>query len=491
MNVFKNFLYNAGYQLLIIVVPFILSPYVSRVIGPEGVGTYSYTYSITALTALFANLGVLKYGNREIAGCRDNREKCSRIFAELMSMKIACGIVVVTCFLLYIRFFAGKYRTAFFMQIPVILSYVADVSWVFWGMQEFRKTALVSSAVKLLSVVFVFVFVRTGNDTEIYILILASSMLLVQLILWAFLPRYIDIRLSLRFLANRHWKSMVLLFFPVLARYLYITMDKIMIGRMVGITEVGYYENVQSITTTLVHVLTALGDVIMPQMTLYFGQKKKEEAERLFAAAFHLSTFLAVGMMFGLIGVADSFVPWFYGDKFTASVPLLMTVAPLVLLTGYSDLIRNVFLLPQYKDREYMIALAAGAGANFLINFALIPRMKSTGAVIGTLAAEFLVLAIQTVFVQREFRVIRYLRKTVVYCILGALILIPCRGIREITENLTARVILDVAAGGLLYSGCVFLYLRQFEKTVFATISSQMLRMIPCRKGRDGRKDDR
>ena len=117
--------------------------------------------------------------------------------------------------------------------------------------------------------------------------------------------------------------------------------------------------------------------------------------------------------------------------------------------------------------------------------------MKSTGAVIGTLAAEFLVLAIQTAFVQREFRVIRYLRKTVVYCILGALILIPCRGIREITENLTARVILDVAAGGMLYSGCVFLYLRQFEKTVFATISSQMLRMIPCRTGRDGRKDDR
>ena len=57
MKVLKNFFYNVGYQILIIIVPLILAPYISRVVGPDGVGTYSYTYSIVTLFGLIAKLG--------------------------------------------------------------------------------------------------------------------------------------------------------------------------------------------------------------------------------------------------------------------------------------------------------------------------------------------------------------------------------------------------------------------------------------------------
>ena len=423
---------------------------------------------------------MLKYGNREISGCRNDREKCSQIFTELMSIKLVCGLAVLGAFLCYSHFFSGNYETVFYLQIPNLLYYVLDVTWVFWGMQEFRITTVVGSIAKVLSVVLIFAFVKTGADTNRYIFILAVSTLAIQIIFWMLLPRYIDLKLSLKNIWNRHWKSMVILFFPVLARYLYITTDKIMIGQMSGMTEVGYYENVQSVTTTLIHVLTALGDVIMPQMTLYFSQKRAKEAERLFEAAFHLITFLAVGIMFGFIGVADTFIPWFYGDKFVSSAPLLKMIAPLVLLTGYSDMIRNVFLLPQYKDREYLVALAGGAVLNIFINFQLIPHMQSTGAVIGTLAAELFVLVVQTWFVRGNFRILHYLKKTVIYCALGALILIPCYFIRSLTDSLMLNTFLDVTAGGILYTGCVLIYIRFFERQMFDVLAEKILR--PGRK---------
>ena len=94
MNVIKNFFYNVGYQILIIIVPLILAPYISRVVGPDGVGTYSYTYSIVTLFGLFANLGMAKYGNREISKCGDDREKRTQVFSELLSVKLSCSIIV-------------------------------------------------------------------------------------------------------------------------------------------------------------------------------------------------------------------------------------------------------------------------------------------------------------------------------------------------------------------------------------------------------------
>lgn len=177
-------------------------------------------------------------------------------------------------------------------------------------------------------------------------------------------------------------------------------MDRIMIGNMVGITEVGYYENVQSITLTAVTVLTAIGDVVMPRMTLLYDQRETEKARELFYGVFHVVSFLAVGIMFGFIAVADDFIPWFYGVKFESCILLLQMIAPVVLFAGYSDLIRNVFLLPKYMDKEYVIALLSGAAVNFAINYVLIGQFGSAGAIVGTVCAEMLVMIVQLWFVK-------------------------------------------------------------------------------------------
>lgn len=477
MNLIKNFFYNMSYQVLLIIVPFIVSPYVSRTVGPEGIGIYSYTYAVTVIFGLFVNLGVLKYGNREITLCGEDREARSRVFAELMWIKILSSIVVISVFLCYVNWFGGSYRRAFFLQIFTLLSFTLDVSWVFWGMQQFRITTIVCSLVKLLSVVLIFAFVRNGSDTYVYVLVLTITNFLVPFILWFYLPRYINFHFSVRFLFNRHWKSMVLLFFPYLARHLYIFMDKIMLGNIVGIMEVGYYEIAQSVSNTMVCVLIALSDVVMPQITLYFSNEENKKIVQLFEIIFHAITFLGVGMMYGLIGVAGTFVPWFYGESFLPSVPMLQTIAPLIVLSGYTDIIRNVFLLPQCRDKEYIIALCTGTLVNFLVNAALIPEMQGMGAIIGTLVAETTVLIIQVWYIKSEIPLWIYGRKAVVYCVLGSAILLPCYWIGKLTNNLFLATILDILAGGTLYVVCVAFYLRFFEKKVYEKISKKIREM--------------
>ena len=92
---------------------------------------------------------------------------------------------------------------ALLLQVFNLLSFMFDISWFFWGMQEFRVTTTVCAIFNILSVFFVFGFVRTEADTGIYIFIQAFRVFLIQACTWLFLPKYIDVRISWRYIHKK------------------------------------------------------------------------------------------------------------------------------------------------------------------------------------------------------------------------------------------------------------------------------------------------
>ena len=88
MQIAKNYLYNAIYQVFIIIVPLLTIPYLSRILGPSGIGINSYTNSIVQYFVLFGSIGVDLYGNRQIAFVRDNQVKMSKVFYEIFILRL-------------------------------------------------------------------------------------------------------------------------------------------------------------------------------------------------------------------------------------------------------------------------------------------------------------------------------------------------------------------------------------------------------------------
>ena len=84
----RNYLYNMIYQVLILILPLVTTPYLSRVLGAEGIGIYGYTYAIVTYFILFGSLGVSLYGQREIAYAQDNPEKRMSTFVELILFRL-------------------------------------------------------------------------------------------------------------------------------------------------------------------------------------------------------------------------------------------------------------------------------------------------------------------------------------------------------------------------------------------------------------------
>lgn len=128
----KNIIYNLTYQILILIIPLITAPYLSRVLGVDGVGSYSYVQSVSYYFYIIILSGLSNYGNRAIAKVKDDRKAISKTFWSIYLMQLITGIFVIIAYCIYIALFADRaYRTFFIAFSPYILSAVIDINWLF------------------------------------------------------------------------------------------------------------------------------------------------------------------------------------------------------------------------------------------------------------------------------------------------------------------------------------------------------------------------
>ena len=190
-SVKKNFTYNIVYQILILIIPLITAPYISRVIGAEGQGIYSYTYSIAQYFVLFAMLGLNNYGNRTIAKIRDDKEKLSKEFWSIYGLQIITTTIMLILYITYIIFWDSSYKLYNTIQLVYVFSAMFDINWFFFGMEKFKLTVIRNTIIKILSACSIFMFVKSKNDLVLYMLIMVGASLISQLSLWTFLRKYI------------------------------------------------------------------------------------------------------------------------------------------------------------------------------------------------------------------------------------------------------------------------------------------------------------
>ena len=281
-KVIKNYLYNLSYQLLLIVLPIITTPYVSRVLGAEAIGTYAYTNSITQYFILFGCIGLNLYGQREIAYRQNNIGERNRVFCELVFLRTVT--IIISLIVFYITFAReGQYAYIFIIQIMDIIASIFDVSWFFQGMEDFKKTVLRNFLARIVCVSLIFMFVKSSADLPLYVLFYSITLLLGNISMWFYIPKYIKRNDVKNLNIQRHIKPAVMLFLPQIASSLYTLLDKTMIGLITdNNSEVAYYEQSQIIIKTVLTLLTSLSTAMMPRIANLFATDDMETVKKLY-----------------------------------------------------------------------------------------------------------------------------------------------------------------------------------------------------------------
>lgn len=450
-KVIKNYLYNLGYQVLIILLPLVTTPYVSRVLGAKGIGTYGYTNSITQYFILFGCIGLNLYGQREIAYYQNDIQKRSKVFFELLLLRIIT--VSISIILYYFTFCQNPtYGYIFSIQIIDVVASMFDISWLYQGMEDFKKIVLRNTLVKICGLIIIFMFVKSSADLPIYVLSYSATLLLGNLSMWMYLPKFVK-KVRLKYLnIQKHLRPTIVLFLPQIATSIYTMLDKTMIGALTNNTaEVGYYEQSQKIIRMAMTIATSLGTVMLPRVANLFKEGKLDEVKESMYTSFQFISFLTFPLCFGLIGISKGFVPWFFGEGYGKVVYNLMIISPIIIIIGYSNVIGTQFLLPTGRQKEYTLSVCTGTVVNLCCNFLLIPMLLSYGAAIATVIAELSVTLVQVIATRSTFSY-RYIFKLVYkYIIAAVLMLVVLLFLSNIMPVGILYTVIQMTAGCFVY----------------------------------------
>lgn len=450
-SVKKNYIYNLMYQILVILLPLITAPYISRVLGAENIGIYSYTTSISAYFILFGSLGVSLYAQREIAFHQDNKKENTKTFIEIVLLRTITMFISIAVFC--ITFVSnGEYGYFYKILIVELIAQCLDISWFFIGLEDFKKTVSRNLIIKFISVVSIFVLVKTPEDLNIYFWIYVLSVLIGNLSLWFYLPKYL-VKVNVKELnIFKHLKPTLALFIPEIAIQVYTVLDKTMIGAIwEDKSEVGYYQQSEKIIKLLLTIITSLGTVLLPRIASCFANNKKQEVFGYLKKSFNFVFILAFPMVFGIIAVADKFVPLFFGPGYDRVVILMSVISPIILFIGMSNVIGRQYLLPTKRQKQYTISVVTGAVVNLIMNSCLIWKFGALGASIGTVIAEFTVTLVQLIFVRKEFDIKGILKLSIKYIISSIIMFVACKLVGLFSVNDFVSIVLQVGVGTIVY----------------------------------------
>ena len=456
-SITKNYIYNLIYQILIIIMPIITTPYLARTLGPTGTGTYSYTISIVTYFILFGSLGLAMYGQREVAYVQDDVKKRSKIFYELVLLRfITMAISMVIFFVIYGRI--GDYAVYYRILLLEMLANCIDISWFFQGIEMFKKTATRNIIVKIISVISIFLFIKNENDISKYLLIYVLTTLFGNASLWLGIKKYIT-KVSLNEInILKQIKPAIALFIPQIAIQIYTVLDKTMIGAISNdMAEVGFYEQTQKVIKMLLTVITSLGTVMMPRIAKCYADGNTDQIKQYMNKTFKFVYMLSFPLLFGIIAVSDNFVPLFFGQGYDKVKLLMKIMSFIILFIGLSNIIGSQYLLSTKKQKQFTISVICGATVNAILNFVLIKYFDSLGAVIATVIAELTVTLVQFYFIRNNFNIIDIIKLSKNYLIAAIIMFAVTVIIDILVKSNIVGIILQVIIGGLLYFAILFI----------------------------------
>lgn len=453
-----NFVMSMAYQVLVVILPMITAPYVARVLGADKSGIYSFTASYQTYFSMFAALGTVSYGSREIARNRKDRPLRSKLFWEIELMTVLTSTVSIIAFIAFIAS-RDRYQIYYIPQVMAILAVMFDISWFFTGIEEFRYIVTKNAVFKLLGAVMIFALVHKPDDLLIYIIILSASTMLGNMSMWIHMPRFLD-PVDFRTLKiRRHLKETLVYFIPSVATSVYTVLDKTLIGEITrNEAENGCYDKVvQIINIMKALTFTALNSVLGARISFLFAEKKYDEIRRRIETSINYILFMGLAIGFGLAGVAPRFIPWFLGPGYDRSVMMLIMMSPIVVIIGVSNCLGSQYYTPSGKRAQSARFIIAGSVVNLILNLILIPRFWGYGAIAASLIAELTITILYITFAGESFHPVVLLRDGWKKLIAAALMFAAVRLIDPYFNSNFIALVCEVCLGGAIYIAVQFI----------------------------------
>lgn len=422
-----NAVLNIIKQCCAIIFPLITFPYASRVLGVENYGKVNFGTSIISYFALLAGLGITNYAIREGARIRDDKVKFSAFVNEVFTINVVTTLISYAALFFTLIFWdrLSGYRVLILVQSLSILFTTIGTDWINSIYEEYAYITLRYIIVHIIAIALMFIFVRDSSDYIIYAFIAIFGTVGANTINIFHIKKIVNLRLVKVKNLKMHLIPMIMLFCNSLSVLIYVNSDVTMLGILSDDKSVGIYSAATKIYNIIKQLLNAIIVVMIPRLSVLLGKKMYDEYNKLLRNSFHAIVTLLMPAITGVFVLSHEII-WIIGGEQYA--PGYMALSILSIALGgsvFANFFNNAILVPNKKEKYFLVATLTAAIANIVLNFILIPILDYVGAAVTTVIAEYIVLGFGLFFSRGlfTFKVIwRDLISSLIGCILIVLI---------------------------------------------------------------------
>ncbi len=416
-------LINTGTQMLF---PLITFPYVCRVIEADGIGQINFFQSIISYISLFTCLGIPMYAIREIARDRSDVVQMNRTAMEILllhSMLTLVGYAIVAILCLTVPQIQVNIPLFLILSLTIFFTAIG-CEWFYQGIEDFKYITIRGLIIKTVSVVLLFIFVKSKTDLLYYGCYTVFGVLGGNIFNFFRLRKYIH-RENIIFSElhiKRHIKPVLKVFSFSVVTSIYLQLNTVLLGFLKNALAVGYFAAATKVMQMLLTMSVCLGSVMMPRASHLIAENKEAEFNRLIQKSYDFTLAIALPMTIGLIFCAPSLITALCGVKFEHSILPSQIIAPIILMVAISNIFGIQVLFPKGKINIVTLCCGIGAVADLILNLCLIPFFSYIGTSIAYLGAE-VATTVSMYFIGRKYIPIIYLKKSHLTYALGCIVM--------------------------------------------------------------------
>ncbi|MGL5050215.1 MAG: flippase [Cetobacterium sp.] len=464
MSVSKNYLYNVLLIISNTIFPIITFPYISRVLMPEYLGKVYFVQGVVAYFVIVSVLGAPNYGIKELSKAKSigDWEEFKKIFTELFLMTTLSSLGSLLILLVTIRLY-GKFsaeKLIFYIFSAQVLFECFHINHFFIVMENHKRRLIRSFLIRILSLGFLFYFIKTPKDYYLYALLLVVPEILARIIDVFSVRKYFNFNFKeLNF--KRHIKNMWIIFLYIFTIGIYGSIDTTMLGIMIGDTEVGLYTAAVKMYKMVLPVILTLGTVLSPRIIGAIKRKEKSNIYKNIDMFMDYSFVVGVPATLLMMLLAREFTILFSGESFIGAINTMIIMSPCLVFLAIGSFIGGQIMLPNDMEKRILTISIFGVFLNIGLNYFLIPIYFRNGAAIATLVTEVFIALVKIKQMKNLYRDYKLLTKDRVLTILigvlvSALIYMKIEIFREFGNLLTLLIVPIVY--GASYFGLLILF---------------------------------
>lgn len=451
LNMFRTFM-NIAF-------PLITYPYVTRVLGVENLGKYNFASSIIGYLTLISAFGISSYAIREGARLRNSREQ-ENVFVNQMftigmiTTLLSYVIMIILCGMRSVE----PYKYLIYIQSLSLIGNAVGIEWLNSVYEDFVYITIRSLAFQILSIILMFVFVKSENGLYIYAFICVLAGIGGYVCNYLHSKKYVHVRLTKNVELKKHLRPLLFFFFSNLTTTIFVNSDQTMLGLLSGDYYVGIYAVAVKIYNILKNIFTSILVVVMPRVCILSGQDEDESQHELSEMILKMILIIVIPMAVGIYLTSEKVVLIVAGAEYIEGVSALKILALSVLAAALASYMTYIYIVPGAFDKILLMGSTVSAFINVVLNLFMIPVWKHNGAAFTTLISELVVFAIEWMYVKPKLdhrRVFKTCIQSVASCTFMALTIYLLDRLRC---NIVLLLFLEVCAGVIGYCACMIIF---------------------------------